>query len=170
MFADCRNYLLDKMKAVGYPSPFTSLKKLGLCKDSHVGAVLFETDEFARNGSKKFFKDQMGAQHKRRRVFDRGITFSAVFGDYDEDKVETTFEAFLLSLDEGLYIDGNYTGLEVVSADWVEKDDSILASKVSVQVKIKFDGGVYKDTDSKHITDIAVGDVEKEQEDSDGSN
>lgn len=165
MFAECKEYLIGKLKTAGIQStPYTSMKKLKLSRESHIGAVLFETDEFTRNGSKRIYKDEAAAQHKRRKVFDRSLTFTVIIGDYEQDKTEVIFENFLTSLDKGLYIDGNYTPLEVVDADWVDKDDSILASKVAVQVKLRFDGGVYKDTDFAHLSDIAIESIEKENQ------
>ena len=57
------------------------------------------------------------------------------------------FGAFLSSLDRGIYVNGDFVPIEVEGADWVDKDDSILKAQVAVQIKIRFDGGVYRDTD-----------------------
>ncbi|MFR3921932.1 MAG: hypothetical protein ACLTYN_08110 [Dysosmobacter welbionis] len=46
----------------------------------------------ARNGSKTIYQDQEGAQHKRRKLFDRNVTFQVVLGDYTDDKVEAMLE------------------------------------------------------------------------------
>lgn len=153
MFAECRNYLIEKLKTAGMKTPpYTTMKRLSIASESHISAVLFGKDTFARNGSKTIYQDDGGVRHKRKKVFDRGLSFNVVIGDYDEDKVETIFEAFLTSLDTGLNIDGNYVPIEVESSEWVDKDDSILRAKIAVNVKVNFDGGVYKDSDFAKVT------------------
>lgn len=48
-------------------------------------------------------------------------------------------------------------------AVWFDEKDSILKSKISVQILIEFDGGIYKDSGFKKITDIGVeADIDKE--------
>ena len=98
---------------------------------------------------------------KRRKIFDRKLTFTVVIGDYTDDAVETMFEAFLANLDRGIYVDGNFVPIEVEGADWVDKDDSILKAQVAVQVTISFDGGVYRDTGFAPLTHVEVVSVEK---------
>ena len=107
-----------------------------------------------RNGSKRFYKDQEGAQQKRRKVFDRDITFHVVIGEYTDDAVEALFERFIKSLDRGIWDDGNFVPLEVKGSSWSDKEDSILKAEVSVEVEIVFEGGIYKDTGSYKIQDI----------------
>ena len=162
LYAQAKQYLLDKLKGAGLKSkPYTTQKALEKSQESHIGAVLFESESYSRNGSKKRFYDEEGAQHKRRKVFDRALAFTVTIGDYTDDAVETMFEAFISSLDSGIYVDGNFVSIEVEGADWVDKDDSILKAKVAVQVKITFHGGVYKDTDFGPLTKIEVVAVEK---------
>ena len=75
MYAESKKYLLDKLKAAGLKSnPYTTQKSLEKSNESHIGAVLFERETYARNGSKTRYRDQQGAQHKRRKVFDRLCT------------------------------------------------------------------------------------------------
>jgi len=162
LYAECKQYLVDKLKQAGIKTRiYTSEKLLEKCSESHVGAVLFEREANARNGSKKRFRDQRGALHKRRRVFDRDITFSVVIGDYSDDAAETVFERFLASLDAGLYVDGNFTEIEVVSSDWVDTEDSVLRAKVAVQTVITFHGGLYRDTDYAPLRHVAVNEIER---------
>jgi hypothetical protein len=166
MFVECREYLIDKLKQAGMKTtPYTTMKRLSAAAESHICAVLFGKDTFARNGSKTIYQDEAGIRHKRRKVFDRGLSFNVVIGDYDEDKVETIFEAFLTSLDAGLYIGGNYVPIEVESSEWVDKDDSILRAKIAVNIKVIFDGGVYKDSNFAKLTDT---DIQTEKGNSDG--
>lgn len=162
MYAQSKAYLLEKIRACGLKSdPYTTEKALEKSQESHVGAVLFESETLARNGSKTRFRDQEGAQHKRRKVFDRKLSFTVILGDYTDEAVEAMYEKLLAGLDSGIYINGDYTPIEVESADWVDKDDSILKAKVAVQVKITFDGGLYRDTDFARVRELDVVSVTK---------
>lgn len=168
MYMECRAHLMSALQTAGLRSkPFTSMKKLGATQEAHVGAVLFEKETFDRSGAKKHYSDQTGAQHKRSKVFSREATFSVIIGDPDPLKTEQMFEAFLGALSKGISIDGNYTSIEVDEAEWVEEDDSILKSKVAVNVKVRFVGGVYKDSDLTKLTGIEIESVRKETQNGD---
>lgn len=147
LYKQSKEYLLEKLKAAGLKSkPYTTQKGLEKSQESHIGAVLFESETLLRNGSKTRYRDQEGAQKKRRKVFDRALTFTVIIGDYTDEAVESMFGAFLSSLDRGIYVNGDYVPIEVEGADWVDKDDSILKAQVAVQIRIRFDGGLYRDT------------------------
>lgn len=162
LYAESKVYLLAKLKEAGLKSkPYTTIKGLEKSQESHVGAVIFEKEVISRNGSKKLCKDQEGAQKKRRKVFNRNLTFTVTIGDYTDDAVEAMFEKFLASLDRGIWVDGDFVPLEAEGADWVNKDDSILKAQVAVQVAITFEGGLYKDTGFAPLTHIEIETVEK---------
>lgn len=157
LYAQSKQYLVEQLKAAGLKSkPYTTLKSLEKSLESHVGAVLFESETILRNGSKTHYKDLEGAQKKRRKVFDRALAFTVTIGGYTDDEVEGMLERFLGSLDRGIYVDGNFVPLEVEGAEWVDKDDSILKAQVAVQVKIAFAGGVYRDTDFAKVSALAI--------------
>lgn len=156
LYSTSKRYLLEKLKEVGFQSPYTTQKALLKSYDSHVGAVLFESETYARNGSKKQFRDEEGARHKRRKVFDRMITFKVLIGDYTDDAVETMLEAFIKSLDTGIYDEGNFVPLEVNGVEWLDIDDSILKAKVAAQIKIDFNGGIYKDSGFTPLTAVKI--------------
>lgn len=165
MFLECRDYLIEKLKKAGIKTkPITSMKKLKASMEPHVGAVLFEDETLNRSGAKTIYSDHTGA-HKRRKVFNRDISFSVIIGDSDYLKTEEIYEAFLGTIDKGLYIHGNYTQVEVEEAEWADDEDSILKAKVAVNVKVKFLGGVYKDTDFAKLSDIEIESVRKETQD-----
>ena len=84
-----------------------------------------------------------------------------IIGDYTEDAAEAMFERFLSGLGSGIMVDGNFVPLEVEGADWVDSDDSILKAKVAVQIKVRFDGGIYRDTDFAKLTELEVESVTK---------
>lgn len=162
MYKECKDYLLDAIKAAGIKTnPYTSVAALSKCVDSRVGAVLFVSGSPERDGSKTYYTDQ-DHRKKRRKVFSRRLTFKVIIGGYGDEEVETIYENLLSHLDAGIYIDGNYTELNVGDEDWVEKDDSILRAKVAVEVEITFDGGLYKDTGFAQVADVTIDSVEKE--------
>lgn len=162
LYGESKQYLIDKLKEAGLKSkPYTTLKSLEKSQESHVGAVLFDSETIFRNGSKTHYKKQEGAQRKRRKVFDRALAFTVTIGGYTDDEVETMFEQFLESLERGIYVDGNFVPLEVEGADWVDKDDSILKAQVAVQVKITFNGGIYRDTDFAKVSELVVESITK---------
>jgi len=166
MFAECKKYLLQKLQAAGMEKPYTTIKSLSLAKDSHVSAVIADKETFERNGSKKIYTDDGGSRHKRRKLLDRAMGFDVIIGDYTDEKAETTFETFIASLDDGLYVNGNYVTIDIGEAEWAAKDDSILQSKLAVNVRITFNGGVYRDTDFAKVADA---DVQAEKGDTNGN-
>lgn len=155
MIGQCKEYLIQKLKDAGIKSTvYTSIKKLEKSSESHIGAVLFEGDSFTRSGSKTIFEDQEGVKRKRVKIFNRKISFVVVIGEYDESKCETIFETFIGLLDRGMLIDGNFTPIEIDDADWVDENDSVLKAKIAVQVKITFEGGLYKDSTFGTMSEI----------------
>ena len=96
LYKQSKEYLLEKLKAAGLKSkPYTTQKGLEKSQESHIGAVLFESETLLRNGSKTRYRDQEGAQKKRRKVFDRALTFTVIIGDYTDEAVESMIGAFL---------------------------------------------------------------------------
>ncbi|WP_270815172.1 SON protein [Hungatella effluvii] len=152
MFEPCRKYLIDTLKDSGiHMEPITSMKRLQLYGNSHVGAVLFEDETLRRNGSKRNYVDQGGASRKRRRLFDRDLTFQVVIGEYDPIRLDEIYQEFLKRLGHGLYVDGNFIAAEPSDVDWVEEADSILKAKIALKVAVTFYGGIYKDSDRLNL-------------------
>lgn len=153
MFTQCKQYLVDTLKNAGIQSGIiTSFKLLSTTQESHIGAVIFESETLSKSGTKTIFTDVGGDKHKRRKIFDRDIIFSVIIGDYSQEKVEEMYSKFFILLDDGLLIDGNYTSIELSDVEWVAEADSILNAKMTVQIKVQFSGGVYKDTGYKKMT------------------
>ena len=108
LYKQSKEYLLEKLKEAGLKSkPYTTQKGLEKSQESHIGAVLFESETLLRNGSKTRYRDQEGAQKKRRKVFDRALTFTVIIGDYTDEAVQSMFGAFLSSLNRGIYVNGD---------------------------------------------------------------
>jgi len=163
MVLKCRDYLVDKLNAIGMQAkPITSRKALEAALSPRICAVLFGTDDLARNGSKKFYEDETGARRKRTKVFDRKTTFTVHIGDSQPEKVDEFVTTFLLALDKGVYIDGNYVAIDVDAADWEDGDDTWLRGKVVTSLSVIFDGGVYRDTGLARISNVDILEIEKE--------
>lgn len=145
MHAQCRQYLIDKVKAATVKSVHTAMKKLKASKEIRIGGVIFEDEKFSRYGSKTIYRNDNGEQSKRTKIFDRDITYVVIIGEGDFAAAATIVESFISSIDRGIYIDGNFTGIELVEAEWDDDDDNILQAKVAVLLRIVFHGGVYSD-------------------------
>ena len=170
MIGQCKEYLIQKLKDAGIKSKVhTSMKKLEQSNESHLGAVLFEGDGFARSGSKTIYVDQGGDKRKRAKIFDRKTSFVVVIGEYEEGKCESIFEKFITLLDRGIVIDGNFTAIEIDDAHWVDGNDSILKAKITVEVKITFEGGLYKDSVYGKISELEQT-LESVKEEDNGNN
>ncbi len=164
LYTQAKQYLIEKLREAGVKTKImTTQKALTSCRESHLGAVVFDREFYARNGSKKRFRDEKGARHKRRKVLDRSLSFIVTVGDYSDDSVEEIVERFVSGLDDGIYVDGNYTPIIIDGADWVDEEDSILKAKVAVQLSVTFNGGVYKDTDFGQLRRVELTGVEKEK-------
>lgn len=162
MIGICRDYLVGRLREAGIKSNVhISMKKLKTSQESHIGAVLFEGDTFVREFGKRIYHDESG-KHRRRKLFTRETSFTVVIGEYEQDACERIFERFMTLLDRGIHIDGNFTEVEPGEADWVDDDDSILKSKIAVQLKVKFVGGLYRDSDFAPIHELDV-EIKKEE-------
>ena len=157
MINECRQYLKDKLKDAGIKTKIlTTMKELKITQENHLGAVLFESDDFEKSIKKRQFINANGDKQKRTQKLLRKTQFTVTIGEYSTEKCEGIFDKFMESLDSGIYIDDNYVELNPLKADWVEDKDSIIKSKIAVQILIEFVGGVYKDTGFKPISDIGV--------------
>lgn len=113
MIAECREYLIDKVIKAGIKTKVkTTMKDLKASNEAHIGAVLFEDEEFEKDIKKTFYVDELGNKKKRLKIFDRKTTFLVVLGEYEQSKCELIFAKFMVLIDEGLHIDGNY--IEIV--------------------------------------------------------
>lgn len=156
MYTKCRDALKECLKHCGATGNIhTSTKKLKASGESRVFAVLFEDDALSKNKSKRVYMDSAG-KHKRRRKFDRSLTFSVVIGEYNIEKVQELYDRFLEGIPDGIYVDGNYVYMEPTVADWMDDEDTIIRAKCAVQVKVVCKGGVYKDTDFAQISGVEV--------------
>ena len=152
MYIECRDYLVSLIKQAGIKREVhTNQKTLDGDSESHKAAVIADTDESKRSGQKVKYKDQEGIKHKRTKKFERILTFIVTVGDYTYEQVEVIFEKFLRLVDDGIYIDGNYTEITIMPATWYDEEDKIIRSKAAVVFKVQFDGGIYKDTNYKKI-------------------
>lgn len=156
MFIECRDALKDCLKQCGATGNMhTSRKKLKGSNESRVFAILFEDDGLAKNKGKRIYIDADG-KHKRRKKFDRDLTFSIVIGEYDIEKVQEIYDKFLENIPDGIYVKGNYVEIEPTAADWMDDEDTIIRAKCAVQIKVVCKGGVYKDTDFAKADNVGI--------------
>ena len=157
-----RDFLVETLRTAGVRGKIhDSLKTLKNCNEVHVGAVLRVNEKFTRSGSKKRYTDQAGHRKQRNKLFDRITKLHVVIADSEESKVESIFTKFLQELSKGFAVDGNWVGIELEDADWVEQGDSILKSKVAVEFDVIITGGVYKDI---NLVDAEVGKIKANPE------
>ena len=147
-----KEYLIDLLKKAGIKTPISeTMKKLRQSNEIHIGAVLRLGESLQRSSSKKNFIDQEGQAKRRYKLWSRERTFRVVIADSKEDKCEAVLTEFLKIIDKGIVIDGNWIDITVGNPDWVDAEDSVLKSKMGVQVSITFTGGIYEDKDRKKI-------------------
>ncbi len=143
-----RDFLVQALKEAGVHGKIhESMKSLKNCNEAHVGAVLRAGEGFTRSGSKKRYTDQSGQRKQRNKLFTRTTMLHVVIADTDEEKAEKTLTNFLKHISKGLEVDGNWVDIEIGEADWVEREDSILKSKIAVEFDVTLTGGIYTDTD-----------------------
>ena len=159
-----RNYLIEKLKEAGIKSTIhTSMKKLKLSGETHLGAVLHNGDRFERVRSKKTFTDDTGEKMARITYLLRESSFNIVISDADDLKCETILNRFLKAVGVGLEIDGNWVDIELGEAEWVEKDDSVLKANIAVQMEVTFKNmRIFEDVPVRRLQvgDIKAGGLE----------
>lgn len=143
-----RDFIVQALRTAGAKGTIHgSLKGLANCSDIHVCGVIRVEERFARSSSKRRFADQQGLRKQRNRLFDRVTVMHVVIGDSKEELVEEILEKFLKNVAKGFPVDGNWVTAEIGDAEWVEKDDSILKSRIAVEFDVVLHGGVYADHD-----------------------
>lgn len=162
-----RNYLIENLRSAGIKSTVhTSMKKLKLSGETHLGAVLHNGDTFERIRTCRTYLDESGNKKARVTHLLRASSFNVVISDSDDEKCEQILNRFLIGIGDGLVIDGNWIDIEIGEAEWVEKDDSVLKAKIAVQVEIIFRKvRVYEDVDVKQIQIGKIGTGGKEHGD-----
>lgn len=148
-----RDFIVKELQEAGVHGKIhDSLKSLKNCNETHVGAVLRVGEKLTRSKSKKIYEDQTGRRITRKKLFERITVLHVIIGDYDEEKVENIFIKFLKGISKGFAVDENWVEMEIGEADWVQKEDSILNSKMAVEFDITLTGGVYIDVPMKNIS------------------
>ncbi len=157
-----RDYLVQALKKAGVHSRIhESLKSLKNCNEVHTGAVLRIGESFMRSGSKKIYTDAEGQRKQRNKLFDRVTTLNVIIADVSEERVEEMLSCFLKTISKGFDVDGNWVDIGIGEADWVEKDDSILKSKIAVQFDVTLTGGIYTDT---RLGNVKLGGIKLREE------
>ncbi len=152
-----KKYLIGKLKEAGLKARIhESMKSLKSSGEIQIGGVIRYDDILTRSGSKKIYRDQGGVQHKRVKVWDRDTKLKVIIGEATEERCEELFTAFLEKLDRGIWIDGNWVGIKVEDIGWVDGEDTILKSRLAVEIIVTFSGGIYKETDYAAAKQTAI--------------
>lgn len=152
-----RDYVVEVLRKAGVKGKIhESLKSLKNSNEVHLAAVLRIGETFSRSSSKKHYEDYEGRKKLRKKLFEREASLHVIIADTDEEKVETILENFLINLSKGFFINGNWVAVEIGTADWVLKEDSILQSKIAVEFDLLLTGGIYVDT---NVKDVTVGEI-----------
>lgn len=139
-------YLEEKLKESGVKEKICkTMKELQNFQGSHVGAVIVDFDKLDKHKKNKVY--EVGEKKiKRVKKFDRITRLNIIIGDQEIYKCDAIFATFLSKIDRGIVDpDGNFVEIELEQADWISDKDSILKSKIAVQLPINFHGGIYKD-------------------------
>lgn len=158
MIVKFKEYLESKLKESGYKGKiYTTLKELSIAQAPNVAGILFQKEKFEKNRSKNIVTLANDSKVVRIKTLDRFTWLSVVIGDISEENIEQIFSVFLANLDTEIDdANQNYVDIEVGESDWIEKDDSVLKSKIAVQVLIKFTSCIYKDKPMIAINEIQV--------------
>lgn len=154
MIAEARTYLEQQLKAVmgAKTQVFLTEKQLRACMESHVGSVLIAGESLAVSGKKT-----SGGTGKARRRYDRSVPLIVTIGEYNLEKLEQYYEAFLLRIAANIKdANGYWLQLEPVETEWTDKDDAILKANVSAIITINCSGGIYKPVTTATIGNYTV--------------
>lgn len=141
-----QTYITSRLKEAGIKTKVcVNMKELKAFSGSHVGAAIIDKDKFEREKKNKVY--QIGdSTIKRIKKLNRQTTVNVVIGEFETSKCDEIFAKFLSLVEKGIYDpEGNYIEIEMGDAEWVDKEDSILQSKIAVQLPITFIGGIYQD-------------------------
>lgn len=151
MYKECKEYLIQTLQDAGIQKrPIESMKILRTCMEIRLSAVIFESEKLEKDKQKRIYQDGEGTK-KRRKYYTREITFKVIVGEAGDDEAEAIYERLLVQLTDGFYVNGNYVEVIPEDVQWYAENDSVLRSKCSLELTVRFIGGVYKDWDMKKI-------------------
>lgn len=153
-----QKYLKEVLRMSGVKGQIhCSLKELKHENGIHYAGILRCTDSPDRAKSRKTFVDQKDSMAVRRKYFNMTTHYNVVIADQNEAMLETIVEAFLVNLGKGYDDgDGNWVGVEAGDVDWVDEEDSVLKSKLAVEIPVTFTYGIYRDSKAERLPDFKV--------------
>lgn len=152
MVEQIQKYLSDKLEEAGIVTTVvTTMKDLESFGGTHVGAVIVDKDSFEDFKKSTIFEADE-KKYNRIQRFKRETTVNVIIGEYDSLACDEIFIKFLNIIDKGFLDDkGNYVYLELLEAEWISDNDSILQSNIAVQIPIKCTSGIYKDVEFANV-------------------
>ena len=153
-----QDYIEKKLKEAGIKTKVCkSMKELKGFSGTHVGAAIVDKETFEREKKNKVYQSNDNTVKRIMKL--RRITIvNVIIGEFETSKCDEIFATFLSVMDKGIHdTEGNYIAIEIGEADWVDREDSILQSKIAVQLPITFYGGIYQDvTYRPFIPDVSI--------------
>lgn len=132
---------------------FHTLKELKDCLDVRCAAILPRSDTLTFNGRPC---RNLDTKQDDLKLYNRTLIVDVVLGDETKRKLDTAFEAFIVSLGQMLRHNGHGIAISFDNAEWVEKKDSILNAEIAVEIPVIFTGGMYKPQTFVKISDIHI--------------
>lgn len=162
MILHCREYLLSLLQQLELRGRiYTSMKELESSNAIEYGAVIFNSEELQRSTERRRFQFEQKSV-RRFKIFDRKINFIISFGSASETHTEEMYETFLRLLAQGITDkENNYIPIEVEKIEWLDEKDSILRSKLLVQMQLSFHAGLYKDKEIIRVKDVDLSPFEE---------
>ncbi|HWP52232.1 MAG TPA: hypothetical protein VN626_11100 [Clostridia bacterium] len=154
MIAEARAYLAQQLRAVmGEKTKiFLTEKELRTYMESHVGSVLIGSEALTVSGKKTSY-----GTGSSRRKYDRTVPLIVTIGEYNLEKLEQYYEAFLQRIDANIKdANGCWLQLEPAEAEWTDKDDQVLKANVSVILTVNCSGGIYQPVTTAGIKNYTV--------------
>lgn len=153
-----KGYLEQQLKKAGMNGKvYFSIKELKQYSGVEIGAVLPGQEEFTREIAKNYVTVN-GAKVLRKKVYRRATSMVVVVSGKNDAATDVIMCNFMGLLDAGINDGkGNWVEIECQKGDWVDEVDSILRNKISVQLLVKFIGGIYIDKPVTPIKGIEIG-------------
>lgn len=160
---NCSEYFKNLLKNSGLKIVYDTLKKIAVSTTDSFGAVLPTGEDLEKSTKKYNYIDENGNIIKRREKFNRKINFQILISESNISKIEKIFTKFMSEIDEFVKLEnGELALIEVGKVEYIDKNDTILKSEITLQVDILVTEKIYKDIPFKNINWGGDGEYVKE--------
>lgn len=157
-----KDYFKKLLKSVDISIIYTTTKEIEIGA-STFGAIIVNSEDIEKSNNSINFVNNNLKKIKRKEKFKRNINFQILIGDSNVNKIEERFTKILSEINE--YIEdekGNKSKITLSKAQWIDKDDTILKSKITLIIDISITESIYKDYNYKNIEWGGDGEYDKE--------